>query len=57
MDNAVLSGPILVVEDDKKTASLVALYLEREGFKTISANDGQQALELAKRRGDGQGRS
>ncbi len=49
MDNAVLSGPILVVEDDKKTASLVALYLEREGFKTISANDGQQALELAKR--------
>lgn len=49
MENAVLSGPILVVEDDKKTASLVALYLEREGFKTISANDGQQALELAKR--------
>ena len=42
-------GPVLIVEDDKKTASLVALYLEREGFKTISACDGQQALELAKR--------
>jgi CheY-like chemotaxis protein len=27
-----LPGPILIVEDDKKTASLVALYLEREGF-------------------------
>jgi DNA-binding response OmpR family regulator len=43
------SGPILVVEDDKKTASLVALYLEREGFQAIVAYDGQQALELAER--------
>jgi len=40
-------GPILIVEDDKKTASLVALYLEREGFQTVIAYDGQQALELA----------
>ena len=41
--------PILIAEDDKKTASLVALYLEREGFKTIIAYDGKQALELARR--------
>jgi DNA-binding response OmpR family regulator len=41
--------PILIAEDDKKTASLVALYLEREGFETIVAYDGQQALELARR--------
>ena len=38
---------ILVVEDDKKTASLIKLYLEREGFQTIIAYDGQQALKLA----------
>jgi DNA-binding response OmpR family regulator len=44
-----MTGPILIVEDDKKTASLVALYLEREGFQTVIAYDGQQALELAKR--------
>jgi DNA-binding response OmpR family regulator len=44
-----MMGPILIVEDDKKTASLVALYLEREGFETIIAYDGQQALELARR--------
>ena len=43
------SSPVLIVEDDRKTASLVALYLEREGFKTISAYDGQKALELATR--------
>ncbi|MBI2209200.1 MAG: response regulator transcription factor [Deltaproteobacteria bacterium] len=41
------SSPVLIVEDDRKTASLVALYLEREGFKTISAYDGKKALELA----------
>ncbi len=42
-------GPVLIVEDDKKTASLVALYLEREGFQTVVAYDGQEAIELAER--------
>lgn len=37
------------MEDDRKTASLVALYLEREGFKTVAAHDGHQAVELARR--------
>ena len=46
---SALPGPILIVEDDKKTASLVALYLEREGFQTVLASDGLRALELAKR--------
>jgi len=45
-----MSDQILVVEDDKKTASLISLYLEREGFQTIVAHDGQEALELAQRR-------
>jgi DNA-binding response OmpR family regulator len=49
MASAALPGPILVVEDDKKTASLVALYLEREGFQTVLASDGLQGLELARR--------
>ena len=40
-------GPILIIEDDKKTASLIALYLEREGFRTLVAHDGETALELA----------
>ena len=43
---AGISGPILIVEDNKKTASLVALYLEREGFQTVIANDGKEAVEL-----------
>ncbi|MGD0488451.1 MAG: response regulator transcription factor [Syntrophorhabdales bacterium] len=40
-------APILIIEDDKKTASLIALYLEREGFRTLAAYDGETALELA----------
>jgi DNA-binding response OmpR family regulator len=41
------TAPILIVEDDKKTASLVSLYLEREGFTTMVACEGRQALKLA----------
>jgi len=42
-----MADKILIVEDDKKTASLIKLYLEREGFQTVIAYDGQQALQLA----------
>ena len=42
-----MTDKILVVEDDKKTASLIKLYLEREGFQTVIAYNGRQALELA----------
>ncbi len=40
---------ILLVEDDKKTAALISMYLEKDGFKTWVAHDGEQALALAKR--------
>lgn len=45
---AVLNGPILIVEDDHNTSTLVKTYLEREGFSTIAAYDGEQALQLAR---------
>lgn len=40
---------ILIVEDDPKTASLVSLYMEKEGFGTIIAEDGLAALEIISR--------
>ena len=40
-------GTILIVEDDRNTAMLVATYLEREGFSTVIAHDGGQALHAA----------
>ncbi len=47
--SATAQGLILIVEDDGKTASLISLYLEREGYQTAVAHDGMEALELAKR--------
>ena len=38
---------ILIVEDDENTASLIALYLEREGFMPVTAGDGEEGLNLA----------
>ena len=40
---------ILVIEDDPNTVALVALYLEREGFRALTASDGRKGLELAER--------
>jgi CheY-like chemotaxis protein len=40
---------ILIVEDDENTSSLIALYLEREGFSPVTAGDGEMALALAGR--------
>jgi len=42
------NGPVLIVEDDPNTATLVQTYLERDGFKTIKAADGETALRLAR---------
>lgn len=35
----------MIAEDDRHIASLVAMYLEREGFSTCIAPDGRQALD------------
>jgi DNA-binding response OmpR family regulator len=40
---------VLVIEDDQNTAALVTLYLEREGFRALTAGDGPAGLALARR--------
>lgn len=40
---------VLVIEDDPNTAALIALYLEREGFKPVTVGDGAAGLALAER--------
>jgi DNA-binding response OmpR family regulator len=40
-------GTVLIVEDDRNTAALVATYLEREGFSTVMVHDGGQAIQAA----------
>ena len=42
-------GVAVVVEDDPSIAELVDLYLRREGFRVLRAEDGEGALELVAR--------
>ena len=37
---------VLIVEDDGNIAELLHLYLEKEGFETVVANDGGKGVEL-----------
>ena len=39
---------ILVVEDDQKIASVIKMYLEREGYEVYRAENGTDALRLAR---------
>lgn len=38
---------ILIVDDDENICELLRLYLEKDGFETAVANDGEKAIELA----------
>lgn len=42
-----MSAPILVVEDDKKIANIVRIYLEEAGFRVIVAESGAAARAAA----------
>jgi two-component system alkaline phosphatase synthesis response regulator PhoP len=39
---------VLVVDDDTKTVELVKLYLNRDGYRVLTAYDGNEALRLAR---------
>ncbi len=39
---------ILVVDDDQNICELLTLYLEKEGYTVVCANDGLEALEVFK---------
>ena len=42
-----MQNTILIVEDDANTAALITLYCEREGFRTLTAADGDAGLVMA----------
>jgi DNA-binding response OmpR family regulator len=47
LETTAAKEKILIIEDDQKTAALVSLYLEKEGFVCITAYDGREGLRLA----------
>jgi DNA-binding response OmpR family regulator len=42
---------IVVIEDDHNISDLVAMYLRRDGFRVLQADDGEMGLALAEREG------
>jgi len=44
----MVSKRVLVVDDDPKTVELVKLYLNRDGYRVLTAYDGVEALRLAR---------
>lgn len=42
-----MAGPVLVVEDDKDIRQLLLASLEQEGFRVLSAADGEEAIRIA----------
>ncbi len=40
---------IMIVDDDENICELLRIYLEKDGFQTVVANDGEQALLYAAR--------
>ncbi len=48
MGSEMAGKKILVVDDDAKTVELVKLYLNRDGYRVLTAYDGTEALRLAR---------
>jgi len=46
-----MSQKILIVDDDPDNVSFLSLIFEDHGYSTVSANDGNEGLEMAKKEG------
>jgi DNA-binding response OmpR family regulator len=42
---------VLICDDDKDIANAIAIYMEHEGYETLVAHDGRQALDLLAKHG------
>jgi two-component system alkaline phosphatase synthesis response regulator PhoP len=47
-DSEMSGKKVLVVDDDVKTVHLVKLYLNRDGYRVLTAYNGNDALQLAR---------
>jgi DNA-binding response OmpR family regulator len=45
----VAKGEILIVDDEPNIIRLISMYLEREGFGTLAARSGSEAIEMVTR--------
>ncbi len=42
------NNKVLIVDDDEHIAELIKVYFEKDGFATVTANNGKKAVELFK---------
>jgi CheY-like chemotaxis protein len=42
-----MKGKILIIDDDKVTLTMLEMILSRHGYTTLSAQDGEEGLEIA----------
>ncbi|PFB32903.1 DNA-binding response regulator [Bacillus cereus] len=43
-------GTILIVDDEKEIRKLITIYLKNEGYEVLQAGDGEEGLEIVKKR-------
>jgi len=46
----VSKGTILIVDDEKEIRKLITIYLKNEGYEVLQAGDGEEGLEIVKKR-------
>jgi CheY-like chemotaxis protein len=42
-----MKGKVLIIDDDKVTLTMLEMILSRHGYHTLSAQDGEEGLEIA----------
>ena len=47
-DKIMANNKVLIVDDDEHIVELIKLYMDKEGFDTVTANNGKKAVELFK---------
>ena len=43
-----MSGPILIVDDERMLVETISYNLQKEGYEVVSAHDGESALAQAR---------
>lgn len=47
-DKIMANNKVLIVDDDEHIVELIKIYMDKEGFETVTANNGKKAVELFK---------
>ncbi len=50
VDSAILSGSILVVEDNEVNTAVIRKMLQKDGLEVTTAEDGQECIEILRKR-------